>query len=166
MMNQMTQATRATTMPSRIDPRETLGVFHAERDAAGKDAPTMIGGVQDAVVKFEQIDTYTTFNVEYALVGEHIVIHFFPPFEAYVATPGGGKRVSEDYLLKWKRHFPEVLSPVAMEYFKAGLPTISATYVEEMTSWYMRCAGFANRLDPAALVLGFFEKLDQALDVA
>lgn len=154
-----------TTIPAKIDPRETFDVFQSERAAAnGKDAPVLIGGVQDAVLKFKQISTYTTFNVEYALIDENIVIHFFPPFEAYVATQGGGKRVADEYLLKWKRHFPAILSPAAMSYFNATLPVISATYVEEMTSWYMRCAGFANRLDPDALVLGFLEKLDKALD--
>jgi hypothetical protein len=155
-----------TLTAQMIDPASTLGVFSAEQAAAGSEAPALIGGVLDAVVQFTQIDTYTTFNVEYALVGEHIVIHFFPPKEAYVSRPGGGKRVSEEYLIRWQRHFPAVLSPVAEQHFNATLPVISATYVAEMTSWYMRCAGFANRFGPDEMVLGFFEKLDKALDAA
>jgi hypothetical protein len=35
-----------------------------------------------------------------------------------------------------------------------------------MASWWMRAGGFAHRLDAEGFILGFFAKLDQALDAA
>lgn len=150
----------------RVDVEETKEVFAQMRRAAGgKDEPVALGNVLDAVVKFTQVADYTTFLAEYAFLDGNIIVHFFPPFEAYVGT-GEARRVLEEYSLYWQRQFPVVLSPVAENYFKATRPVLIAQYVREMQSWYLRAGGFANRLDPDAFILGFFAALDAGLDAA
>jgi hypothetical protein len=149
----------------RVDISETREVFAQARAAAGMDEPTALGNVKNAVVQFTQVTEYTTFLAEYAFLDGNIIVHFFPPMEAYTGT-GDSRRVVEEYLLYWQRRFPLVLSPVAEGYFKATLPVISATYTHEMQSWFFKAGGFANRLDPDGFVLGFFEQLDAALDRA
>jgi hypothetical protein len=139
-------------------------MFEQERQqAGGKDAPVAVGNVLDAVVKFTQVEQYTTFLSEYAFVDGDIVVHFFPSKEEYIEV-AGRHRVREEFLLIWQRLFPEVLSPVAETYFKATLPIISAQYIPEMTSWYFRAGGFARHLHAEEFILRFFERLDDALD--
>ena len=148
------------------NPQETAAVFAQERDAAGgADAPVAIGNVLNAAVKFTQVDIYTTFLAEYAFIDGDIVIHYFPPREQYVQVPGTDThRLNADFNKRWRQVFPVVLSPVAEAYFRATKPTLVAQYVPEMTSWWMRCQGFAERLDPDGYVRSFFEVLDRALD--
>jgi hypothetical protein len=141
-----------------------LDIAEQERQAAGgKDVPIAVGNVLNAMVKFTQVEIYTTFLAEYAFVDGNIVVHFFPAKEAYVEV-GGRHRVTEEALLHWQRVFPAVLSPTAEAYFHATLPIISAQYIPEMTSWYFRAGGFARRLQPEEFILRFFERLDDALD--
>lgn len=121
--------------------------------------------VKDAVVQFTSVENYTTFLAEFAFVGADIVVHFFPVKEAYMAV-GDRRRVSNDYLLYWQRHFPQVLSPVAEEYFHATKPVLVAQYIPEMTSWFMRAGGFVSQLNPTEFIVRFFEKLDDALERA
>jgi len=143
---------------------ETAELFNQERVAAGgKDAPVAVGNVLNAVVKFIQVEQYTTFLAEYAFLDGDIIVHFFPAKEEYIEV-AGKHRVREESLLRWQRLFPEVLSPVAEAYFRATLPRISAQYVPEMTSWYFRAGGFANLLNADNFILTFFERLDDALD--
>lgn len=146
--------------------RDTEEVFAQERAAAGgADAPVAIGNVLNAAIKFTQVDCYTTFLAEYAFIDGDIVFHYFPPREAYVQVPGtDAHRVTQDFQKRWRQVFPAVLSPVAEAYFRASRPTVAAQYVPEMTSWWMRCRGFAERLDPDGYVQQFLEKLDHALD--
>lgn len=143
-----------------------VSVFDDELTAAGgKLAPEAIGNVSDAVVQFTRVEGYTTFLAEYAFVDGNIIIHFFPPREAYTQVMGHPK-LTEEFALAWQRKFPMILSPTAEGYFKATLPVLSAQYIPEMQSWYMRAGGFALRLDPDAFVLAFFAKLDQEIDRA
>jgi hypothetical protein len=155
-----------TVNARRVDVSETEAVFAQMREAAGgKEEPVALGNVLDAVVKFTQVGDYTTFLAEYAFLDGSIVVHFFPPAEAYAGT-GDARKVVEEYLLYWQRKFPLVLSPVAEDYFKATRPVLTAQYITEMQSWYLRAGGFANRLDPDAFILGFFERLDAGLDAS
>lgn len=130
----------------------------------GADKECTVDQVSSAVPKFVQIDSYTTFMAEYSPVRNDLIFHFFPPREAYVVGPGAAPRVLMDFLPKWKRTFPEILSPVAEGYFGATRPVLEAQYVTEMSSWWLRAGGFANRLDPEGFALAFLEKLDAALD--
>lgn len=144
----------------------TQDAFALERQAAGgQDAPEGIANVANAVIKYEKVELYTTFLVEYAFVDSDIVIHFFPPREAFVRVHEGYK-INPDFHVKWQRAFPEVLSPVAEEYFQATKPRVIAQYTPELASWYMRCRGFADMIDPTTFVLRFFAKLDEGLDRA
>ena len=78
----------------------------------------------------------------------------------------GRHQVSGPFLIKWQRTFPEILSPCAEEYFGATKPRLQAAYTAEMFSWWLKAAGFAERLGPEAYILRFFEKLDAHLDAA
>lgn len=150
-----------------IDPKETADVFRKAREQAGSDEPALIGGVLDAVVNFTKVEEYTTFLAEYAIVDGNIVVHFFPPREAFeLSAHNGQPRVTAEFLRRWKRTFPEVLSPVAEDYFQATQPIVQAKYIEEMTSWWLRAGGFGTSvLDPDAFILRFFSRMDAALDV-
>jgi len=155
------------SMTTTIDPKETAEAFRKAREQSGMDEPTAIGNVADAVVKFKQVEDFTTFLAEYTLLGDDIVIHFFPPREAYVLSNLTQEpAVPAEYLRYWKRKFPEVLSPVAERVFMATAPIITAMYIEEMTSWWMRANGYATRLEPDELIRLFFVELDRSLDAA
>lgn len=146
-------------MQYQVDSREEAGAIF-EHSAA-------MSGIYDAVVTFTQVENFTTFLAEYACVDGDIVLHFFPPREMYVQTPGTSThRVLSDFMLRWQREFPRVLSPTAEAYFKATYPQLAADYVPEMTSWWMRASGFARTLDPDSFIRGFLESLDQALDAS
>ncbi len=148
-----------------IDPRETAEVFRQARAQAGMEEPTAIGNVVDAVLNFTRVEDFTTFLAEYVFLDGNIVIHFFPPREAFeLSQTSQQPRISAEYLKYWKRKFPTVLSPVAEEFFNATAPIITATYVEEMASWWMRANGYASRMDPDGFIRLFFAELDRSLD--
>jgi hypothetical protein len=139
-----------------VDPEEARAAFSEERRAAGGcDVPVAIDGVARAVVTLHQVEDFTSFFAEYGLVGSDIVLHFFLSPEARDMPE------RERYFLEV---FPRVLSDLSEAYFRATQPRVFAEYVPEMTSWYMRCRGFADRLDPHLYVLEFLEKLDARLD--
>lgn len=142
-----------------------MDVFKEEAEQAGSSAPTAIGNVADAVVQFTKVELYNTFLAEYAFLDGDIVLHFFPPREAFTEV-NGQLQLPLEQLHKWQQFFPAVLSPVAEEYFQATKPVVVAQYIPEMTSWWMRCGGFASRLGPDDFILKFLEKLDAALDAA
>lgn len=125
---------------------------------------TVIGNVKDAVIQFKQVQAFTTFIAEYAVQDGAYILHFFPPRERYIHTGNGRYQVHGEFLIRWQRSFPAVLSPVAEEYFQATQPRLQAAYTAEMFSWWLKAAGFAERLDPDAYIMRFFEKLDAALD--
>lgn len=127
---------------------------------------TVIGNVQDAVIQFKEVAAFTTFLAEYAVQDGNYILHFFPPRERYVHTGNGKHQVHGEFLIRWQRFFPQVLSPVAEEYFQATQPRLQAAYTAEMTSWWFKASGFAERLDPDGFIMKFFETLDTALDAA
>lgn len=127
---------------------------------------TVIGNVGEAVIKFTEVTDFTTFLAEYAIQGDAYILHFFPPKERYVHTGNGRYQVHGEFLIRWQRMFPQVLSPVAEEYFQATQPRLQAAYTAEMFSWWFKATGFAERLDPPAYIMKFLEKLDAALDAA
>jgi len=155
-------------MAAVINPLETAEVFRKAREQAGDiDIGADIGGVADAVLKFTKVERYTTFLAEFVVSDGSIIVHFFPPREAYeLSLSTQQPRVNAEFLRYWKTKFPEVLSPVASSYFMAAPPVLVATYVEEMTSWWMRVGGFSNRNDAESVINMFFDVLDAALDAA
>lgn len=155
-------------MAATISSSETAEVFRKAREQAGHiDIGADIGGVVDAVIKFTKVEKYTTFLAEFAVSDGAIIVHFFPPREAYeLSLTTQQPRVTAEYLRYWKMKFPQVLSPVAESYFMASPPLLVATYVEEMTSWWMRAGGFATRTDAESVIKIFFDVLDVALDAA
>lgn len=155
-------------MTAKVDPSETAAVFRQAREQAGDfDIGADMGGLNDAVLKFTKVDKFTTFLAEFAFSDGAIIVHFFPPREAYeVSLSTQQPRVTAEFLRYWKKKFPLVLSPTAEYYFKATQPVLTATYVEEMTSWWMRAGGYAAREDAVEFITRFFEALDGALDAA
>lgn len=155
-------------MTTTVDPSETAAVFRQAREQAGSfDIGADIGGVSDAVLKFTKVENFTTFLAEYVLSDGSIIVHFFPPREAYeLSLSTQQPRVTAEFLRMWKKKFPLVLSPTAENYFLATYPVLAATYVEEMTSWWMRIGGYAGRTDVDEVIMRFFETLDAALDAA
>ena len=144
-----------------------IELAEAERkQAGGKEAPELIGNVKNAVINFTQVKDYTTFLAEWAVVDGAYVLHFFPPRERYVHTGNGRYQVHGEFLVKWQRVFPAILSPVAEEYFGATYPRLQAVYTAEMLSWWFKAAGMAERFDAAGFISKFLEKLDAALDAA
>jgi hypothetical protein len=155
-------------MAATVDPSETAAVFRQAREQAGSiDIGADIGGVVDAVLKFTQVEQFTTFLAEYVVSDGAIIVHFFPPREAYeVSLSTNQPRVNAEFLRYWTTKFPVVLSPVAENYFKATQPVLSATYVKEMTSWWMRAGGYSGRADAEDVIKQFFVVLDSALDAS
>jgi hypothetical protein len=155
-------------MTTTVNPAETAEVFRKAREQAGAvDIGADLGGVQDAVLKFIKVEEFTTFLAEYVVSDGAIIVHFFPPREAFeISLTTREPRVTAEYLRYWKMKFPHILSPVAENYFKAGPPLLTATYVEEMTSWWMRAGGYAGRTDADDVIMRFFDTLDAALDAA
>lgn len=155
-------------MTTRVDPAETAAVFSRLRAQVGAhNIDADIGGIAEAVITFEKVEKFTTFMAEFAVRDGAIIVHFFPPREAHeVSLATHEPRVTAEFLRFWKKKFPWILSPVAENFFKAGPPLLTATYIEEMTSWYMRVGGYAGRDDAADVIMRFFEVLDSAVDAA
>jgi len=155
-------------MATTVDPSETAEVFRKAREQAGSvDIGADIGGVADAVLNFTKVENFTTFLAEFVVSDGAIIVHFFPPREAYeVSLATNQPRVTAEFLRYWKKKFPYILSPVAEDFFMATKPVLTAAYVEEMTSWWMRCGGYAGRDDAADVIMRFFLVLDSALDAA
>ena len=103
-------------------------------------------------ITFTQVDKEPVFKAEFAVIGEDLVIHFFPP-----------DRSSPRY---WETIFPAVLDPVAKHSFKADAPRLRAMRITDfdIDSWWFRAYGFANVLNPSALAYRFFDALAVALD--
>lgn len=112
-----------------------------------------------AVPRFTQVNDFTTFRAEYLIDGEDYVLHFFLSVEFERKTPAEQGQY-------WLRTFPTVLSDTAEAYFQASKPRVTAEYIEEVTSWYMRCRNFAQRLGPDEFIQRFLEALDGGLERA
>ncbi|RPH40307.1 MAG: hypothetical protein EHM87_22445 [Burkholderiales bacterium] len=101
---------------------------------------------------FVEVKDYTTFLAEYTMKGQDFVFHFF-------RSPERAKDFSY-----WLKVFPVALERVAVEHFQAGYPRVSATYVDDMESWWLGAKGFGTLLDKDGFAHKFLEKLDQMLD--
>lgn len=95
------------------------------------------------------------FSAEYAVVDENdIVYHFFHTEKTdKLPDPRGF----------WLNTFPQILSDVAQEYFKATKPRLLASYVPELASYWMRAYGYAQLGDVDEKSKKLFEKMSQAL---
>lgn len=152
-------------MTTRIHDADGVGVFQGALKQMGVEQLDDFNDIGSAIPIFKKVEKFTTFWAEYAFIDGNIVVHFFPPPEAYLNHGSTGRRVvREDFLRAWKTTFPHVLSPAAESFFNATAPVLEATYVAEMTSWWLKAGGFARRLDPDELVLRFFAFFDAKLD--
>lgn len=107
-----------------------------------------------AALQFTKVRDYTTFDAEYAVVGDDIVFHFFLPDD---------QTQVDAHSSYWLKQFPGALEQVAQSYWEATYPRLKAAYTEELSSWWLRCYGFANNGDPELRAQRFLEKLDEAL---
>lgn len=116
---------------------------------------TEMSGVGEAVPEFTQVTDFDTFDAEWSVQGNDIVLHFFfcKDREDIVKRRGG----------YWTTIFPQALNDSAIEYFQAEAPRVFAEYVPEVSSWYFRARGFAT-LNPEKFVGDYLEKLDALLD--
>ena len=110
------------------------------------------GSIADCVPKFKDVNSFTTFRAEYALIDDNIVVHFFlpPDFRGTVSF--------------WKDTFPTALASVAPEHFQAVQPRLVAAYTEEMKSWWLRARNYGHIIDLDAYMLKFFSDLDNEID--
>jgi hypothetical protein len=129
---------------------EVVSTVTSERDVTTDD-------LARAVPKFTQVSDFTTFRAEYLIDDADYVLHFFLSAEFERRTPIEQSRY-------WLQVFPAVLSDVAESYFQASKPRVTAEYFEEVTSWYMRCRNFAQRLGPDEFIQRFLEVLDEGLE--
>jgi len=103
-------------------------------------------------IDFIFVGDYSTFDAEYAIVGDDIVIHLFHPQD-------------KDYPAKfWTGTFERILDKYAQEYWEATYPKLQAAYTEEYDSWWLRAFGFGKSLAPQSKVKKFFKGLDQRID--
>ncbi len=140
-----------------------MGSQDIDVNVLGQQGGKIFGNVENAVIQFTPVESYTTFIAEYAVQGGDYIVHFFPPNSQYVFA-NNHRKVSGPFLVKWQRTFPQILSPCAEHYFGATQPRLQAAYTAEMFSWWLRANGFALRLDPGGFITRFFDKLDSDLD--
>lgn len=143
------QNERTVVLKDNLKPEEAVNAL--------REAPTGFGGVKEAVPSYTKIKEYTTFEAEYTMIGEDVVVHFFPSEELKVAP----KQSGETY---WKVHFPEVLNETAQEYFNATAPRLVAKYTEELYSWWFKAQGYGHIIDLDFFIRRFFEKMDAKLE--
>jgi len=105
------------------------------------------------------VDTsYNTFTAEYVVKGQHLVFHFFPPYDL---DPN-----SAAFSEYWTCTFPRALSDTAESFFAATYPRLIASHTEELNAWWFEARNFADHHDPEGLCRQFIEKLDSALPPA
>ncbi len=109
---------------------------------------------------FKKIESFTTFNAEYAVIGQDLVFHFYLPaeYEDQKQTP----KVAQ----YWMQIFPTALDVTARTFFNANYPRLKAAYTPEMVSWWFRAHGFANVPDPVRSAYLFAQALDKTLDAS
>jgi len=117
-----------------------------------------IGNVPGAVLKFNKVLDFTTFDAEYNLQDGNVVVHFFMPRD---------HSVTQEY---WRSVFADVLTGVAQEHFQATAPRLVAKYAEDdgaggtLNSWWFKAQGYGHLLDPSTFLDLFFTKMDAALE--
>lgn len=112
----------------------------------------VVGGVR--AVQMTEVSNFSTFSAEYTTRGEDILVHFFKT-EEVAALPNSN--------VYWSQTFPNQLSEVAQRHFEVSRPRLTASYTQELESWFLLAKGFAH-LDVDAYLLLFFRSLDAALD--
>lgn len=101
-----------------------------------------------------KVEEYQNFRVEYALVNEDFVVHFF-------VTQTQIQTMEESELEQWWLNgFAVGMDRVAQEYFDAGPPRLQAKYTQEVASWWLKAQGYGHLVSPEAYLLGFFAQLD------
>ncbi len=133
-----------------VDPKDS-------QDAASHlRSSQSFGGVADALIEFTQVGGYTTFRAEHMMLEGDIVIHFFRP-----------KGQDDDY---WKDKFADGMNEVAQKHFHATYPQLVAKFTEDdgagnsLDSWWFRARGFDHLIDFEENLVGFYDKLDTAMD--
>ncbi len=127
-----------------ISTEQAAEAFDGIGDQLGAEAPN-----------FMQIDCYTTFRAEYAVLDDDLVFHFFANDEInQLPNPWH----------YWKTTFPKQLEQVAGRYFAAAYPRVRAAYADELASWWLRADGFDHVLDMNEFAHRFLEQLDRALE--
>src|SRR6188768_3206480 len=101
-----------------------------------QDSNISLGAIADAVPRFTAVQLYTTFDAEWALQDENIVVHFFLP-----------KDFRGDASNYWTQRFPTALDAVARAYFSADRPRLQAKYTQELNSWWFRAMSYAHVID-------------------
>lgn len=117
---------------------------------------TPLSALEASIPKFTLVGNLSHFKAEYATDGEDITVHYFLPD---TCPPNAVKQY-------WRNVFPETLSKVAMEYFKAEPPRLVASFTPELNSWWMRARGYGHILDIDTYMQSFFIKLNIALGEA
>lgn len=123
-----------------------------QRDILDGQAAATLQSLADAVVRFTQVTDFTTFNAEYTLKENDLIIHFFLPPDL---------KGPSDY---WTLHFPKALDFIARSYFEAEAPRLQAKYTPELSSWWFKACGYDHIIDLADFVDQFLSQLDESLD--
>lgn len=127
-------------------------------------AISSLSGAQDMAIPNHAFpdfkrEKFYSFQAEYGLVGEDIVIHFFLPEQANLTDP----KAHEAWQEYWLKTFPSKIEPVALAHFETGYPRLTMKYTEEVVSWWFKARGFSTLLDPTAFAHEFLVKADEAL---
>lgn len=147
---------------------KTVGLVDVDNDSARKVcnqelAQPVIEGkdLKNAVIDYTPVSDYTTFDAEFAWIDDNLVIHFFLTPEMKETNKTERAPEVKQY---WLTTFPDVVDKTAQKFFIAGPPRLQMKYTIELASWWFKAQGFADRLDPDAFALKFFEVLDQDLE--
>lgn len=118
---------------------------------------TSFEGIEDAVLQFQKVDSYTTFSSEYSWVDGDLVVHFFVSPE----VKAKGDKYKTEY---WQSFFPRHLDATARRFFSADYPRLIAKYTEELESWWFKAHGYGHVLDPDAYAIRFLKTLDEDIE--
>ena len=173
---------------SELKKLEVQEVQHFTKEM--KDSPMDVG-MQPVGFK---PSSWGTFDAEVSMEEGNFIVHFYQPLaatdvaSAKVARPAanGRSHFAQEY---WDNTFPEILTQVAREHFRAEYPRIAAKRILEegvmvvpqrplaqvgneyqlqekgrpLDSWWFMATGFASVLDPEAYLTRFYQSLDHAL---
>jgi hypothetical protein len=118
----------------------------------------------EMVIHFK--DKFYSFNAEHSVVEGDIVIHCYVPDQAKPYLKGDNNPAEQKWMSYWLKTFPQVLDPLAREYFDAEYPRLQVKYTEEVASWWFKGQGYGSLIDPKKFVHDFLVKLDVALQAS
>lgn len=116
-----------------------------------------IGGLNSAVIKFIEVNDFTTFKAKFAWIDGDLIVQLFLTSEMKNNNGPGLKNY-------WLNTLPTSLNRVAKSHFSADKPRIQAKYTEELASWWFKAQNYFDRIDPNAFAQRFLELLDQDLE--